>query len=1125
MRILLPILLLAVTTLAAQVRDFPYSERFDSVIAPHLPTGWISSERRDSVNGDWVTDSTSTPRTLPNSILSKNARIEQMLATPSFDFSESDPDSLIFWERRSASHTSGLVVEYSVDGGVSYSAAGGDTFQNPGTQTFVGRLLKIPAATRGFSDVRFRWHVLGNGDSRSSAGTLRIDDVRITAIHQTDAALESVRPVPFLPVAGDPLTLVAVVANRGSRVVTSFTMIVGLMSASDSTMFADSALFIGNLEPGDSAKIEFPAGTLPAGDYRISALVRCDGDDGTANNRLAMPLIVGLPWNSVVINELMYAPAAPEPEWIEIVSLCSTAVSLKNYSFSTRHKPARCAIDTTGVTLDHDGFLVITRDRDLLLQRYPGLTSVLAAEKIASVYLTNDSDCVILWDARGAAMDSVPYRSRWGGQHGRSLERRLPDSSSGNTANWGTCIGSDSGTPGAINSITPKEHDYWLRLVNVTPPFPTAGHECIVEISVLNNGTLTLGGFVVRCVEEICSSELNPHDSLIGDVQFGGAVAPHDSQVCSFRFEKLSAGDHRIRCVISSNGDENSFNDTLALTISAGTPPGTVLINEILYNPPVGEPEWVEVVNADTVPCDLRGWSAGNHSSSRYLISDGQFILAPRKFCVIAKDTALLMAAHRGDSIACLQAAAMPTFCFSNSGDAAVITDTRGAVIDSVRYFTTWGGSDSRSLERIDIFAPSNDSANWTPAGKTARSTPGRENSHARPDTDLAAVHPVLESITGNEAHIILTLQNPGRTAAGDFPVELFLDADGDSLPDAGGMVDSVFVTQTVAPLDSAHLRLSWKNVRSGTTHLIAILHMAADQRRGNDSADISVTEPFFSSPIVINEIMYDPPPGTGEYVELLNISRNDVDLRGWRMTDNPASGQSDKRIITNRTHILAAGGYCIIAPDSGAVNFFSVDSVPSGMIISPGIFSLGNGGDNLVLSDPSGLTIDSLRYDPSWHNPALTDVSGKSLERINPSLPATDRMNWSTSADPGGGTPLRRNSLYMPVPTTSGGLEFTPNPFSPDGDGMDDIVMIRYSLGSSSALLRARIYDCLGREVRVLCSGRPTGSSGELIWDGTDDRGNRVRIGIYIILLEATGEGGVTIESQKGLVVVATRL
>ncbi len=79
--------------------------------------------------------------------------------------------------------------------------------------------------------------------------------------------------------------------------------------------------------------------------------------------------------------------------------------------------------------------------------------------------------------------------------------------------------------------------------------------------------------------------------------------------------------------------------------------------------------------------------------------------------------------------------------------------------------------------------------------------------------------------------------------------------------------------------------------------------------------------------------------------------------------------------------------------------------------------------------------------------------------------------------------------------------------------------------LSARPSLIRVRIYDARGRRVRTLEEARLAGRSGELVWNGRDDDGNRVRIGPYVVLLEAVQADGGTTTELKETVVVARPL
>lgn len=81
------------------------------------------------------------------------------------------------------------------------------------------------------------------------------------------------------------------------------------------------------------------------------------------------------------------------------------------------------------------------------------------------------------------------------------------------------------------------------------------------------------------------------------------------------------------------------------------------------------------------------------------------------------------------------------------------------------------------------------------------------------------------------------------------------------------------------------------------------------------------------------------------------------------------------------------------------------------------------------------------------------------------------------------------------------------------------------YRIPAQAAVIRIRVYDSQGRLMRTLADGEPSGSHGELIWDGFDDSRRRVRMGIYVVLLEARDANSGNIQTLKSTVVVAARL
>ncbi len=299
---------------------------------------------------------------------------------------------------------------------------------------------------------------------------------------------------------------------------------------------------------------------------------------------------------------------------------------------------------------------------------------------------------------------------------------------------------------------------------------------------------------------------------------------------------------------------------------------------------------------------------------------------------------------------------------------------------------------------------------------------------------------------------------------------------------------------------------------------------------------------------LVINEIMYEPRaepfdnrPDQPEYIELLSRAAVPLDLNGIFLSGPPdEKGSVDTLRIGFAPTALMPGRFAVAYHVSSQTPDDSVTSVLTGAfphaaedarsaLLLPLRSTLGfdNDGDQIRLFSFDGTLIDDVSYAPSWHAPALRETRGTALERIDPTSLSNDAMNWTSSVSVDGGTPGAANSVFLRLDArrASPGITIAPSPFSPDGDGFEDTVGIQYRLKEPAGLIRVRIFDATGRLVRTLTNSQLSGNTGTLIWDGFDDHRHDLRIGIYVILLEAISSDRGISEAYKRPVVLARPL
>ncbi len=155
---------------------------------------------------------------------------------------------------------------------------------------------------------------------------------------------------------------------------------------------------------------------------------------------------------------------------------------------------------------------------------------------------------------------------------------------------------------------------------------------------------------------------------------------------------------------------------------------------------------------------------------------------------------------------------------------------------------------------------------------------------------------------------------------------------------------------------------------------------------------------------VVVNEVFYDAPTGwpepEAEWIELYNPTAFDVDLSGWRITDDPDPGGGDEGAYEFPPGaVIRANSYLIVAysgeefylrygfyPDYELVD--SLPEVPNLIEVNWGV-SLANTGDDVHLFDASLAEVDAVWYgdggDMGAANAALDVDAGHSIEREPP--------------------------------------------------------------------------------------------------------------------------------------------
>lgn len=219
----------------------------------------------------------------------------------------------------------------------------------------------------------------------------------------------------------------------------------------------------------------------------------------------------------------------------------------------------------------------------------------------------------------------------------------------------------------------------------------------------------------------------------------------------------------------------------------------------------------------------------------------------------------------------------------------------------------------------------------------------------------------------------------------------------------------------------------------------------------GNQAAsfDYLVADTAEKGDVIITEFFADPTPVIGlpevEYVEIFNKTGKVFHLQNWTISDGSSNG-------TIGDFWLLPGSYIVLTANANFGLFTNVAGVTS-------FPSLNNAGDQLILTDQTGLLLDRLTYTDEWYQDPTKQEGGYSLERINLNDPCSNYDNWSASNDPSGGSPGTINSIFSAAPDNQNPHLLSLIALSPNflevsfSEGMDSISLANTQISASPSL------------------------------------------------------------------------
>ena len=175
-------------------------------------------------------------------------------------------------------------------------------------------------------------------------------------------------------------------------------------------------------------------------------------------------------------------------------------------------------------------------------------------------------------------------------------------------------------------------------------------------------------------------------------------------------------------------------------------------------------------------------------------------------------------------------------------------------------------------------------------------------------------------------------------------------------------------------------------------------------------------------------------------------------------------------------------------------------------LVTQPAIWHvLNNYRDTLCIWDSHGQLQDRICYQNAW----FENWTDNSIERLLPDKDGLDSSNWALSVEPTPGFP---NSNVFFRTRSKPDIEIGPVPFTPNGDGHDDLLLIKVTLPGAMSM-RLSIVGFDGRLLYQFNGVKP-----QYTWDGKKNNGQYVANGPFFVVAKLTGGNSVAVIRKKGV-------
>lgn len=573
-------------------------------------------------------------------------------------------------------------------------------------------------------------------------------------------------------------------------------------------------------------------------------------------------------------------------------------------------------------------------------------------------------------------------------------------------------------------------------------------------------------------------------------------VFPNYNQIMLFFAEDLEK-DITYHLHISGVQDlaQNAIVDTTVFFHCHKIQRNDVLIHEIMADPTpvIGLPptEYIELYNRTDGELILEGWKLQLGKTRKTLPN---ILLPGHGFAVIAAaaDAALLQ-------LYCDTVYALSSLSITDGGQELTLYNNYDEVVHFVKFRDTWHRQAIKkeggwSLELIDPSNPCTGEENWDSSIDTKGGTPGKINSIAAYNPDIAPPYIFTATVIDNN---ILRLRFSETVLINPQQIVFSLDHD-------------LFVT-SVVPVppyqNSVDLHLN-KTLQAGNIYQLTLVTGVCDCAGliawEGQSISFGLDQKPNYKDLIINEILSDPPHSEdADYVEIFNRSANIIDLKYVKIGSG-GDGLPDKAAIAvNEGYQLFPKQMVALCKNRKLTEAHFLPLYPEKLLQCDSLPAYANSEGVVQLTDLSLRTLDRLHYSDDMHYSMFSSTDGVALERVHYEGETQDNNNWkSAAANVNFGTPGYVNSQYSELLSNEDILRIEPEIFSPNNDGLEDFTEIYCHFSELENQVTVSVYDRQGLLVKNLSNNELCGNEARYLWDGTDANGRKMPPALYVVRL-----------------------